>query len=84
MPASGVATPLPQPSMQSTKERTMLFYPHRKEFFIQLETYRTDPTRADELIEAIHAKWALLREENYTDDPARFNPSPAVSRVLST
>ena len=62
----------------------MLFYPYRNEFFIQMETYRTDPARADQLIEAIRAKWALLRGERYAGDPARFNSSPAASRVLTT
>jgi hypothetical protein len=62
----------------------MLFYPYRNEFFIQMETYHTDPARADQLIEATRAKWALLCEERYTGDPARSNPSPAASRVLTT
>lgn len=84
MPASERGDALPHPSMQSRKERIMLFYPYRNEFFIQMEICRTNPARADRLIEASCAKWAWLREERCTADPAQSNPLPAASRVLST
>jgi hypothetical protein len=33
-----------------------------------METYQTDPPRADELINAVRTKWALLREQRYAGD----------------
>jgi hypothetical protein len=89
LPACGTATPLPQPSEyqnhQSTKERTMLFYPYRNEFFIQMAACNTDPARANQLVEAIRARWTLLRgKKRYAGDPARSTPSPATSPVLTT
>src|SRR5262245_20900633 len=50
------------------KGATMSVYPYRNESLIQMETYHPDPARADMLIEAIRAKWALLREEKYAGD----------------
>ena len=42
--------------------------PYRNESLIQMETYQTDPPRADQLISAVRAKWALLREQRYAGD----------------
>ena len=46
----------------------MPVYPYRNESLIQMETYQTDPPRADELINAVRTKWALLREQRYAGD----------------
>ena len=41
---------------------------YRNESLIQMETYETDPPRADSLIGQIRAKWAFLREKGYAGD----------------
>jgi hypothetical protein len=41
---------------------------YRHESLIQLETYETDPDKAEELITALRAKWALMREKGYAGD----------------
>jgi hypothetical protein len=46
----------------------MAVYPYRNESLIQMETYHTDPPRADQLINAVRAKWALLREQRFAGD----------------
>ena len=46
----------------------MAVYPYRNESLIQMETYHTDPPRADDLINAVRAKWAVLREQRFAGD----------------
>lgn len=46
----------------------MAVYPYRNESLIQMETYHTDPARADLLVNAVRAKWATLREQRYAGD----------------
>src|SRR5215210_5082639 len=41
---------------------------YRNESLIQMETYETDPQRADSLVGQIRAKWAFLRERGYAGD----------------
>lgn len=41
---------------------------YRNESLIQMETYETDPQRADALVNEIRVKWALLREKGYAGD----------------
>jgi hypothetical protein len=46
----------------------MGFYPYRNESLIQLETYETEPARADSLVNRIREKWARLREMGFAGD----------------
>ncbi|MBV9020607.1 MAG: hypothetical protein JOZ71_07815 [Ktedonobacteraceae bacterium] len=46
----------------------MLTNLYRNESLIQMETYETDTTQADALINDVRAKWALLREKGYAGD----------------
>src|SRR2546423_8602334 len=46
----------------------MLTNLYRNESLIQMETYETDTTRADALINDVRTKWALLREKGYAGD----------------
>lgn len=41
---------------------------YRNESLIQMETYETDPGRADALITQVRKKWAVLREKGYAGD----------------
>ena len=41
---------------------------YRNESLIQVETYETDLPRADELVNAVRAKWAYMREKGYAGD----------------
>ncbi len=41
---------------------------YRNESLIQMETYETEPSRADALVEQVRKKWALLREKGYAGD----------------
>lgn len=41
---------------------------YRNESLVQLETYTTDPRKADELIQQLRKKWAWLREKGYAGD----------------
>lgn len=41
---------------------------YRNESLVQLETYETTPARADDLVNQVRAKWALLRETGYAGD----------------
>ncbi|HEU4322725.1 MAG TPA: hypothetical protein VFS21_06210 [Roseiflexaceae bacterium] len=41
---------------------------YRNESLIQVETYETDLSRADDLVNAVRAKWAFLREKGYAGD----------------
>jgi len=41
---------------------------YRNESLIQVETYETDLPRADELVNAVRAKWAFMREKGYAGD----------------
>lgn len=41
---------------------------YRNESLIQMETYKTDPARADALIAQVRKKWAVLREKGYAGD----------------
>jgi hypothetical protein len=41
---------------------------YRNEELVQLETYRTDPSRADQLIAELRKKWAFLREKGFAGD----------------
>lgn len=41
---------------------------YRNESLIQIETYETDPARADALINQVRKKWAVLREKGYAGD----------------
>lgn len=45
----------------------MSIHPYRNESLIQLETYFTEPPRADALVAKVRSKWALLREQGYAD-----------------
>jgi hypothetical protein len=45
----------------------MSIHPYRNESLIQLETYFTDPARAETLVGQVRSKWALLREQGYAD-----------------
>jgi hypothetical protein len=45
----------------------MSIHPYRNESLIQMETYFTDPPRAEALVGHVRAKWALLREHGYAD-----------------
>jgi len=38
---------------------------YRNETLIQMETYETDSSRADALVNRIREKWAFLREKGY-------------------
>lgn len=46
----------------------MSVYPYRNESLIHMETYSSEPAKADLLIDAIRAKWAVLREERFAGD----------------
>jgi len=41
---------------------------YRNESLVQVETYETDLSRADELVNAVRSKWAFLREKGYAGD----------------
>lgn len=41
---------------------------YRNESLVQMETYEADPSATDELVNAVRAKWALLREKGYAGD----------------
>jgi len=41
---------------------------YRNESLIQLETYETEPSQVDKLVDGIRAKWSLLREHGYAGD----------------
>src|SRR5215203_7370839 len=41
---------------------------YRNESLVQMETYESDPIRADELIAAVREKWAVLREGGHAGD----------------
>jgi hypothetical protein len=41
---------------------------YRNESLIQMETYETEPPRADALVNELRTKWALLREKGYAGD----------------
>jgi hypothetical protein len=41
---------------------------YRNESLIQMETYETEPPRADALVQELRTKWALLREKGYAGD----------------
>jgi hypothetical protein len=41
---------------------------YRNESLVQMETYETDRERADDLIDLVRSKWALLREKGYAGD----------------
>lgn len=41
---------------------------YRNESLIQMETYEADPAVADELVNNVRAKWAMLREHGYAGD----------------
>jgi len=41
---------------------------YRNESLIQVETYETDISRADDLVNAVRSKWAFLREKGYAGD----------------
>jgi hypothetical protein len=41
---------------------------YRNEQLVQMETYRTDPSRAETLIGELRKKWAFLREKGYAGD----------------
>jgi len=45
----------------------MSVYPYRNESLIQMETYFTDPSRAEALVDQVRAKWAILRENGLAD-----------------
>ncbi|HEX6747331.1 MAG TPA: hypothetical protein VF092_08515 [Longimicrobium sp.] len=46
----------------------MSINPYRNESLIQMETYETDPARADALVAQVRAKWAVLRERGLAGD----------------
>src|SRR5579864_5396631 len=41
---------------------------YRNESMIQMDVYETDPARADNLVNEIRMKWAMLREKGYAGD----------------
>src|SRR5260370_3248394 len=41
---------------------------YRNESMVRMETYNTDPARADALVGQVRAKWALLRDTGYAGD----------------
>ena len=41
---------------------------YRNESLVRMETYQTDPARADALVGQVRAKWALLRDKGYAGD----------------
>lgn len=41
---------------------------YRNESLIDMETYETDPARADDVVQKVRAKWALLRDRGYAGD----------------
>lgn len=46
----------------------MSLNPYRNESLIQMESYETDPGRADALVGQVRAKWALLRDQGFAGD----------------
>src|SRR5260370_9141917 len=41
---------------------------YRNESLVRMETYHTDPARADDLVGQVRAKGALLRDKGYAGD----------------
>lgn len=46
----------------------MLGNMYRNESLVQMETYETEPTKADELVGHVRSKWSLLREKGHAGD----------------